>query len=504
MDLEAAMSDPLVIAVDASTTATKALVVDSSGRILGEGRAAYGMTEAPGGIYEQDAGHWVTAVREAVGGALRSLSDADRNRISALCITPQRQTFVLCDDDGRPLRNGILWLDGRARDQVERLGSERVHRLSGMVPDVTPSIYKLAWLAENEPDVLAAAHRVVGVHAYLVHALTGEWIDSRATADSLGLFDMAKLAWSDELLALAGLRPEQLPALAGPATVLAPLRAEVARHWGLKQAIPVVAGCGDGQAAGLGAGVTRPDEGYLNLGTAVVAGVHSPTYRWGNAYRTDAAGIPGWHVLEVVQNSGAYLAGWFRSEFGDPSLQGAPDAELERAAEQIPAGSDGLLTLPYWNAVQSPYWDPHARGVMLGFSGTHGRASMYRSILEGICLETARSIRALEADTGTPVRVLRIMGGGQRSGLWRTILAACLAKPLEVCAADEVSALGAASMAFSAVTDTDVASIARSWSQVTSVTEPDPELVARYGTVGEIQGEIYSRIKDVFPRLQQL
>lgn len=129
---------------------------------------------------------------------------------------------------------------------------------------------------------------------------------------------------------------------------------------------------------------------------------------------------------------------------------------------------------------------------------------MYRSVLEGISLEAGRNIRALEADTGTDLSVLRIMGGGQRSELWRTILAACVGVPLEVCASDEVTALGAAAMALSAMTGDDVASVARAQARVSDVTEPDEELAARYEEIGAVQGEMYSRISDLFPRLGAL
>lgn len=496
------ISGPLVLAVDSSTTATKALVVDVEGTVLAQSRATYPMATPAKDHYEQDATHWVTAAHTAIREAVAMLAPIDRPRVAGLCITPQRQTFVLCDEAGHPQRPAILWLDSRAGDQVVRLGSERVHALSGMVPDVTPSLYKVAWLAEHEPETLRGAERVVGVHAYLAHAFTGRWVDSRATADSLGLFTMAELTWADELLQMASLRRDQLPELVDPASVMGEVRADVARGWGLPGPIPLVAGCGDGQAAGLGAGVTRPDEGYLNLGTAVVAGVHSPQYQWGRSYRTDAAGQPGQFVLEVVQNSGAYLTNWFRTELGDQRLSGAPDAELERAASEVPAGSDGLLTLPYWNAVQSPHWDPRARGAMVGFSGTHTRPAMYRSVLEGISMETGRNLRALMDDTGTPLTTLRIMGGGQRSALWRTILAACVGVPLETCGIDEVSALGAAVLAMSAVTGTDVANCARAMATPGEVTEPDPELSERYAAIGELQGELYDRLVDVFPRLR--
>ncbi|WP_342372297.1 FGGY family carbohydrate kinase [Propioniciclava soli] len=499
------MSDsPLVLAVDSSTTGTKALVVEADGTVVARGRAEFGMANPRKDHYEQDAADWVTAADTAIGEAVAALDDADRHRVAALCVTPQRQTFVLCDADGTPRRPAILWLDGRAADQVARLGTDRVHQLSGMVPDVTPSLYKLAWLAEHESDALAAAERVAGVHAYLTHAFTGEWLDSRATADSLGLFDMAALDWAPELLDAAGVRPDQLPGLVDAAAVMAPVKPDVARRWGLPGPIPMVAGCGDGQAAGLGAAATRPDEGYLNLGTAVVAGVHAEAYRHGAVYRTDAAGLPGQYVLEVVQNSGAYLAGWFRTELGDPALHGAPDPALEAAASALPAGADGLLTLPYWNAVQSPHWDPRARGAMVGFAGNHGRAAMYRSVLEGICLETGRNLRALAEATGTPLSSIRIMGGGQRSELWRTIMANCVGVPLVACTEAEVSALGAAAMAMAAATDADVASCARAMGRLGEVTEPDPALVARYAEIGAVQGELYDRLRDVFGRLDAL
>ncbi len=495
---------PVVLALDSSTTATKALVVDTSGQVLAQGRAGYEMLTPGRDFYEQDATEWVSAANTAISEAVASLDAPDRARVSALCITPQRQTFVLCREDGTPLRNAILWLDGRASEQVMRLGTARVHELSGMVPDVTPSLYKLAWLSQHEPDALCAADRVAGVHAYLVHAFTGQWRDSRGTADSLGLFDMARLDWAEELLGIAGVRGDQLPELGDVGSVLADVLSDVAQGWGLPGPIAVVAGCGDGQAAGLGAGVTRPDEGYLNLGTAVVAGVHSPEYRWGRSYRTDAAGIPGQFVLEVVQNSGAFLAGWFRAELGDPALHGAPDAQLEQAASAVPPGSDGLVTLPYWNAVQSPHWDPQARGAMVGFSGTHSRAALYRSVIEGICLEAARNLRALETDTGTPITVLRIMGGGQRSELWRTILAACVGVPLEECATEEVSALGAAVIAVSAVTGQEVAAVSRAMARTGGTTEPDPDLASKYTKISEVQGELYPRLKELFSRLQAL
>ena len=495
---------PLVLGLDSSTTGSKALVTDLQGNMHALGRATYDILQPAPDHYEQDATAWGTAAMQAIADAVAQLEPDDRKRLAACCITPQRQSFVLCDEDGAPRRNAILWLDGRASAEGARIGNDRVHQISGFEPDVTPSIYKIAWLAEHESDVLRSAERVVGVHSWLVHELTGQWVDSVATADSLGICDLAKLEWSDELLELCGLRKDQLPDLAPAASVIGTMRPDVASALGLPGPIPVVAGCGDGQAAALGAGAIAADEGYLNMGTAVVAGVHSAKYRWSRVYRTDVAGIPGSYVLEVVQNSGAHLAQWFRTALGDTALKGAPDPDLERAAAAVRPGADGLLTLPYWNAVQSPHWDPLARGAMVGFTGSHSRAAMYRSLLEGICLETGRNLAALDSETGTPMRKLRIMGGGQRSELWCQIMAACVARPLERCTTEEISALGAATMAASAVTGQSVSDMAAQMAKAGDTVEPDPELVEEYARISSVHEELYGALAGVFPRLQEL
>ena len=496
---------PLVVAVDTSTTATKAVVVDPAGRALSTGRSDIPLHTPAPGFYEHDPRDWWRTTDEAVRAALAGLGGADRSRVAAMCVTGQRQSFGLFRSDGEPIRRGPLWLDGRAADQVVRYGSEAVHRLSGMPPDVTPSLYKLAWLKENEPESLRAADKVVGVHGYLTFRLTGQWLDSTATADSLGLFDMARLDFADVLLDIAGVSPDQMATLVEAGAVMGQVRAEIVERWGLSGPVPLVAGCGDGQAAGLGAGAIGPDEAYLNLGTAVVMGVHSSAYRCGEVYRTDAAGLPGHYVLEAVQNSGAYLAGWFRENLGDPALAGEPDPRLDAQAAEAGIGAAGLVALPYWNAAQSPYWDPLARGAIVGFTGAHGRGHVYRAILEGVSLEAARNLRGMERDTGTPVSKVLVMGGGQRSPLWRQIMADAIGIPLVSCEVEEISALGAAIMAMS-VTGAhspapDIARSARAMARPGAVHEPDPAAHRRYLEVGELQEELYSRLKDLFPRL---
>jgi xylulokinase len=498
-------SSPLVIAVDSSTTSSKAIIVDPEGNVLALGKEEIPLRSPQSGFAEHNPEHWWSSTNGAVTSAVSQLSDADKQRITAMGVTHQRETFAPFSEDGTPLRDGILWMDIRAADQIAKYGSKDIWALSGKPPDVTPGIYKMAWVKENQPGLLEKADRVTNVHAFLVFKLLGEWKDSVATADSLGLFDIAKQQYDPKLLEIAGIREDQTVELHKPGEVIGTIKKDVVEGWGLSQEITLVAGLGDGQAAGIGAASVDQQTLYMNLGTAVVAGVLAEDYAFGPAYRTLAAGIPDHYVLEVLQNSGAFLPTWYRTAFGDPKLGGRPDPELERIAAERAPGAGGLVTMPYWNAVQSPYWDPIARGAVVGWRGSHGRGSMYRSILEAIGLEMARSLAGMEEATGTKVTTVRAMGGGVRSPLWRQIMADTSGLPITACLEDEISALGAGVLAMASTGvhgDTSIRTAANEMARFGDVVEPNEELHEVYQELGEIQGELYSALKSSTDKLQ--
>ena len=498
---------PLVVAIDSSTTSTKAIVVDVNGNVLGTAKRPIQLHTPAMDQYEHNPIRWWETSRDTIGEVISGLSPADRSRVSAIGVTQQRESFAPFKADGTPLRNGILWLDGRATEQIRAYGTDRVHQLSGKPAGVTPAIYKMAWLKQYEPDAFAQADKVIDVGGYICFNLTDRWATSEASADSLGLFDIESRTWADELLEIAGVQCDQMADLVPPADVIGYLRPELVTDWGLDGPIRVVAGLGDGQAAGIGAAAITPDIAYLNLGTAVNAGVESPTYKYDSAVRTLVSGISGEYVFEVLQSSGSYLAGWFREALGDPRLLGEPDPELDAAASTIPPGCEGLITLPYWNAVQSPYWDPVARGAVVGWRGTHSRAHMYRSILESIGFEMRFNLDCIEKQTGVRITALRAMGGGTRSKLWRQIMADTAGVPITTCVEDEISALGAAVLAMAGIEahdGHDVAVSAKAMAHFGDTTEPDVSLHEQYKDVAEVQHRLYPHLQEVFEDLHTL
>ena len=514
------MTEPLVVAVDCSTTAAKAVILDRSGRVVASASRPLALNRPHPSWHEQDAEEWWTATLGSVAQAVAALDDP--GQVRAMCLTHQRESFVCLDDGGRPLRPAILWLDGRAHAEIAELGSPRVHELSGKPPDTTPALYKLAWLARHEPSVLRTATRVGDVQAFLSLRLTGEWATSPASADTLGLFDARRQTWAPELLEMAGVRAEQLPDLVPAGELLGTIGAGVAATLGLPGPVPLVAGVGDGQAAGLALG-SRSDVAYLNLGTSMVLGVQSEEYLWDPAFRTLAGVAPGRYTLETVLNAAAYLAGWFRTELGtddDVVPRGSdgsgPDARgadaLETAAAALTPGAEGLLTLPYWNAAQTPYWDPLARGAVVGWHGRHTRAHAYRSILEGVGFELRLHLERLEAATGRGIRSIRMVGGGARSPLWVRIIADITQRPVRVCADREVSAAGAALLAWAFLDSAGtrgprgdgaaaVAAAAGVGEPVGVDILPDPAAASAYGTLFAVHGRLYGRLRETFAEL---
>jgi xylulokinase len=494
-----------VIGVDSSTTATKAVVWDRDGNSLAEGRAGFDLNQPQPGFHEQDAEDWWRSLIAATREAVRQV---DASAVQAIGLTHQRETFVCLGENDEPLRPAILWMDARAGEQVAEHGSEEVHRLSGKPPDTTPAFYKLLWLKEHEPDVLKRTRRVVDVHAFLVHRLTGEWRTTWACADPLGLLDMEAWDWSDRLLEMASLGREQLPELSPPGAVMGELGADAADAFGLPAGLPVVGGAGDGQSAGLGANITEPGRAYLNLGTAVVAGTYSQDYHWDRAFRTLCGPIPETYTLETLTQGGTLTVSWFQDRIATLEAHrlqlNLHDLDLlEAAATQAGPGARGLLLVPYWAGSQTPYWDSAARGVVFGLADHHGKGDIFRAILEGIAFELRLQFDGLDEAVDHPLQTLHAMGGGSRSALWRQIVADVCRRPLIACREVETTSLGAAIHAAAAAGWYEsLPEAAAAMSGDGPRHEPDERTAARYDRLFSVYREIYPRTKPLFGELR--
>lgn len=440
------MPHDLVIGIDSSTTATKAIAWDRAGKAVAEGRAAVAMSIPRPGWFEQDANEWW----DSAVLALKALAaKIDTSRVAALAISNQRETFAQFDADGNPLRPGTTWLDSRATAEVaelsQRLGAERIHEISGKPADVVPCLYRCAWLAKNMPDIWRAMHMTAEVHGFLAFKLTRQWKTSTASADPMGLLDLARQDWSDELLAAIGLVRGKLPQLVRPGEKMGEVMAAAAAATGLLAGTPVIAGGGDGQCAGTGTNVFVPGRAYINMGTAIVSGNFGGSYRHSRAFRTMTAVAERGFTFESAIRTGTFLVNWLVQQlFGlDAALAATMFATLEAEAAACPIGADGLVTVPYWSGSMTPYWDSHARGLIAGLTSSHRRGHVYRSMLEGIVLEQTMITADIEKAT-FPIDHFVAIGGGAASPLWCQMLADCSGRKVLCSDTVEASSLGAA------------------------------------------------------------
>ncbi len=493
------MTPDLVIGLDSSTTATKAIAFDAAGRAVAEGRATMPLSNPQAGWFEQEVEEWWRAAAASLSAVT---SAVDVRRIAAVAISNQRESYAYFDRDGHALRPGTLWLDERSRPQVAslpaRIGAERIHAISGKPPDLTPCLYRFAWFAENMPAIPERAAMAAEVHGALTHRLTGHWRTSIASADPMGLLDMAHGAWSAELIEAVGFSVDRLPSLFRPGETTGCITAEAARATGLLAGTPLIAGGGDGQCAGTGSNVLVPGRAYVNLGTAVVSGNYDTVYAHHRAFRTMNAIAEQGFIFESCLRTGTFLVDWLVRELFnvDPKTQPGIFRELEVEAAKSPIGANGVTVVPYWSGCMTPYWDAGARGIVAGLTSSHRRGDVYRGLLEGIALEQAMGTRAISAVSRVPIDHYVAIGGGSSSDLWCQILADASGLPVMRSNTAEASALGAACAAakgagwFGSIADAANAMAGH----LTGRFDPNPAAQGRYA-------ELLAIYRDLWPAL---
>ena len=323
------MADECFIGVDCSTQSTKAVLFDAEGNVLHEARTAYSFTSPQNGWAEQDANE----IWRSLCSTLRSLSDGLHGRhLIGMGIAYQRETFVVLDAKRREIRPAILWLDQRALnevDEIERdIGGETFQEITGKILNTLPSLPKLRWIRNNEPELYRKIDKFCDVGAYLNWKLTGNLISPYPGADTSGLFALPTRDWSVELLWYMGLTRENMPELVPAGTGAGTITEEAAEASGLPKGLPVFAAGGDGQVFAVGTGSLGRDAVALSLGTSVVWGVHCTEYRTSSHFRTMMSCQPDTYYYESAIISGSHTIKWFIDTMGARKLR-AQDHEVQ-------------------------------------------------------------------------------------------------------------------------------------------------------------------------------
>jgi xylulokinase len=438
----------LVVGVDVSTTATKAVLQDAEGTVRAVGMSAYSY-ETPHPLWsEQDPAHWWEATRIAVRQALEA-ADTDAEAVEAVGLTGQMHGLVALDDRDEVLRPAILWNDQRTGAECDAIrgiiGRRRLIEITGndALPGFTAP--KLLWLRRHEPDVWASIAHVLLPKDFVRLRLTGEHALDRADGSGTILFDLAARDWSPEILDALAIEPRWLPPTFEGPMVTGTITEGAASATGLRAGIPVVAGGGDQAAAAVGVGSVVPGVSSLSLGTSGVlfTTTEGPAIESEGRLHAFCHAVPDrWHLMGVMLSAAGSLR-WYR----DALAPGVAFEELVEEAAEVPPGSDGLLFLPYLTGERTPYPDPLARGAFVGLTVHHGRAHLTRAVLEGVAFGMRDSLELMRAAGIQPPDQIRATGGGSRSALWRRILADVLGASIVTTPTAEGAAQGAATLA---------------------------------------------------------
>ena len=374
-----------VLGIDVSTTATKAVLVDETGAVRGVRTSEYGFSVPRPLWSEQDPGLWWDGAVNAIGALLASTGVAGAD-VVAIGLTGQMHGLVLLDAADRVLRPAILWNDQRTAAECETIraavGPERLIAITGNDALTGFTAPKLVWVRDHEPEVWRTVAHVLLPKDYLRLRLTGDHALDKADGAGTLLFDLAARDWSPEVLAALEIPAAWLPRTYEGPEITGTVTAAAAAATGLRAGTPVVAGGGDQAANAVGVGVVSPGTMALSLGTSgvVFAATDRPLYEPAGRVHAFCHAVPGrWHMMSVMLSAAGSLR-WFR----DALAPGVEFGDLVAAAAEVPAGSDGLLFLPYLSGERSPHPDPLARGAFVGLTVSHDRRHMTRAVLEGV------------------------------------------------------------------------------------------------------------------------
>ena len=437
-----------VIGIDASTTATKALLIDETGAVRGVGVSEYGY-EVPRPLWsEQSPELWWEGAVASIRSVLATTGVAG-TEVVAVGLTGQMHGLVLLDEAGEVLRPAILWNDQRTAPECERIreavGPQRLIEITGNDALTGFTAPKLVWVRDHEPDVWARVAHVLLPKDYVRLRLTGEYALDKADGAGTILFDLAARTWSPEVLAALRIDPAWLPSTFEGPDVTGTVTARAAELTGLRAGTPVVAGGGDQAANAVGVGVVDPGTMALSLGTSgvVFAATDRPIHEPRGIVHAFCHAVPErWHLMSVMLSAAGSLR-WFR----DTLASGEDFGTLVASAAEVSPGSDGLLFLPYLTGERSPHADPLARGAFVGLTVTHDRRHLTRAVLEGVAFGLRDGLDLMTA-AGLPAPTeIRASGGGVASPLWRQILADVLEAEIATVDTVEGAAFGASLLA---------------------------------------------------------
>jgi xylulokinase len=495
------------IGIDIGTTGVKGILIDGTGQILAEQTIHHDLVSPRAGWAEEDPADWESGALAALA-ALAAAGPCTPNQVTAIGVSGMVPALVMLDEKGQPLRPSIQQNDARAVVEAQELTAEidqeHLYRRTGGFTNQQHIAPRLRWVQRHEPQVWHQTRTILGSYDYVTARLAGihpgECSLELNWAIESGLFDLREEAWLPDLLEAVNLTSAHFPPVHCPIDIVGRLADPVAGQTGLRAGTPLIAGSADHVASALAAGLREDGDTLIKFGGAgdILYCASEPLTH--PKLFIDAHDVPGKYLLNGCMAASGSLVKWYLGEILGATVDKATLRRMDEAALAVPPGSEGVIVLPYFLGEKTPLMDPQARGVIFGLDLHHGRAHIFRAILEAVIYGFRHHLDVLRGAGHEPRRLLAT-NGGVSSSLWRHIAADVLAAPITSFRGHPGSSLGVAFAAGIA------GGLFDDWGQIdrfltaAEVDEPDLGASAIYDERYAVYRDLYERLKDLFPRV---
>jgi gluconokinase len=476
-----------VLGIDIGTGSTKAIAVDLKGNSFADSQQYYSFSAPKPGYHEQDPEQIWHAFTESIKGIIAKTGAQPL----AISLSSAMHSFVAVDNNGNALAPMITWADNRSAEiAVELRGTElgmSIYKATGTPIHSMSPLCKLIWLRENDPALFHKAHKFISIKEFIWHKLFNEFAIDYSIASSTGLFNITKFEWHNDALRLAEITADVLSK---------PVSTDYSKTDSsldfLDKNTRFVIGASDGCLANLGSMATEPGIAAMTIGTSGAVRVASSkplpnaeamTFSYILDKNTYICGGP-------INNGGVAMQWWVKNTAGLSATEKHYEQVFNQIAE-VPAGSNGLIFLPYLTGERAPIWDSESCGNFFGVRLQHTQADFSRAVLEGICFAMRDVLDAVQQNS-EPIMQINISGGFTKSEVWVQTLADITGKKLAILQADDASAVGAAFIALKVI------GAIKDYPKVSDdliVYQPNPANTDIYNKTFSIYKQLYTDLK---------
>lgn len=440
----------MFIGVDIGTTSTKAVLYHQSGAVMAVHHVEYPLLTPVPDVAEQRPDDILEAVIETI----RQVSPDSGEAVQFVSFSSAMHSLIVMDAEHQPLTNSITWADNRSQIYAKELRmtdrGQQIYDKTGTPIHAMSPLCKLIWLKREAPEIFNRAAKFIGIKEYVFQRFFGRYVIDYSLASATGLFNIHELRFDAEILNELGIEERQLSRAVDTTFILRGLDESIAERMKLDPMTPFVIGASDGVLSNLGVDAFRPGEVAVTIGTsgAIRTVVDAPRTDYEGRLFCYALTKDKWVIGGPVNNGGVVLR-WVRDELAASDAEEAKRLGIDsydvlmRLAEQVPAGSNGLIFHPYLSGERAPLWNSDVRGSYIGLTLAHRKEHLIRAALEGILYNLYTVYTALTVLMDEPVTSVKATGGFARSKLWRQMMADIFDETLIVPASHESSCLGA-------------------------------------------------------------